>query len=129
MLDVSTVGSLAQTLRSNPAATGETRHDAKAAIPVAKSEAVDKTDAKPKADGVGETARVVQQAQENASLSPNTRLSILFDDGANLFVSRSVENKTGEVVNQFPPEQFVKRVAALVENLRADNKPKLSFSA
>ncbi len=129
MLDISTVGGLAPPVRQKPAATEETRPGATTAIAARQREAVDDTDAKTEESAAGKTAKAVQQAQRNARLAPDTRLSILFDDGANLFVSRSIENETGEVINQFPPEQAVKRVTALVEKLHAENKPKLSFSA
>ncbi len=129
MIDVSTVASSMQTVRSKPAATEETRPRATTSAPPPQREPVGDINAKTEEIGEGETAQAVQQAARSARLAPDTRLSILFDDGSNLFVSRSVENETGEVVKQFPPEQFVKRVTALVERLRLDSKPKLNISA
>ena len=48
-------------------------------------------------------------------LPGNTRLSISFDDSTNRFIYRGIDAETGEVVNQFPPEELVKRFAFLRE--------------
>ena len=43
-------------------------------------------------------------------VSDETRLSILYDQDIDRFVSRQVEEETGEVVRQFPYEEQVERM-------------------
>jgi uncharacterized FlaG/YvyC family protein len=54
----------------------------------------------------------------------NTRLRIDHDDEANSFVYKAVDPKTGEVLNQFPPEQILKVVAFFrkTQGIVVDNK-------
>ncbi len=44
-----------------------------------------------------------------------TRLSISFDQASNRFVYRGIDAETGEVVNQLPPEEALRRFAYLRE--------------
>ena len=45
----------------------------------------------------------------------STRLSIAFDQASNRFVYRGIDAETGEVVNQLPPEEALRRFAYLRE--------------
>ena len=60
------------------------------------------------------------KAQPSPSPSPSnsfggTRLSISFDQASNRFVYRGIDAETGEVVNQLPPEEALRRFAYLRE--------------
>ena len=41
----------------------------------------------------------------------NASLNISFDDRANRFVIRGIDDATGKIVNQFPPEELLKLIA------------------
>lgn len=62
------------------------------------------------------TAEAVKEFNENQS-GQSTRLSILFDDASRQFVSRSVALESGEVIDQFPQEAALRRIAAVVAQL------------
>jgi uncharacterized FlaG/YvyC family protein len=47
-----------------------------------------------------------------------TRLSILYDDDADLFITRSVEKRSGDVVRQYPYEKQVERIRYFLDQLR-----------
>jgi uncharacterized FlaG/YvyC family protein len=46
-----------------------------------------------------------------------TRLSILYDKDADLFVSRMIDNSTGDVVSQYPYESQIARIRFFAERL------------
>lgn len=52
------------------------------------------------------------------ALGANTRLSISRSANAGIFVYRAIDRDTGEVIHEWPPEQFVRLVEAL--NAEAD---------
>jgi len=58
------------------------------------------------------------------ALPSNTRLRIDHDDEADSFVYKAVDPNTGEVLNQFPPEQILKVVAFFrkTQGIVFDNK-------
>lgn len=71
------------------------------------------------------TAAVGSEAKASPSPSPSpansigdTRLSIAFDQASNRFVYRGIDAETGEVVNQLPPEEALRRFAYLRELAR-----------
>lgn len=45
----------------------------------------------------------------------NASLAISFDEEVHNFVYKSVDNETGEVLNQWPPEDYIKTLASLLE--------------
>ena len=47
--------------------------------------------------------------------SGGTRLSIAFDQASNRFVYRGIDAETGEIVNQLPPDEALRRFAYLRE--------------
>ena len=66
------------------------------------------------------TASVEFEPKAPPSPSPSnsiggTRLSIAFDQASNRFVYRGIDSETGEVVNQLPPEEALRRFAYLRE--------------
>lgn len=40
----------------------------------------------------------------------NASLNISFDEGANRFVIRGIDEETGQIVNQFPPDELLKLI-------------------
>lgn len=42
-------------------------------------------------------------------------LSIAFDDNVDAFIYRSVDKETGEVIEQWPAEDYIKKLASLLE--------------
>jgi len=69
-----------------------------------------------------ETTEAVERERGAQSGLPQTRLSIIFHEDSRLFIARSVDFETGEVVDQFPPEQTVRRIAAFIEEVRAKER-------
>lgn len=61
---------------------------------------------------VSETTAAIHKSLDEIEGSPATRLSILYDTDSAQFVSRSVDAGTGEVVEQYPAESALRRVAA-----------------
>lgn len=45
----------------------------------------------------------------------NASLAISFNEEVHNFVYQSVDNETGEVLNQWPPEDYIKTLATLLE--------------
>lgn len=78
-------------------------------------------------NSVTETAEAIREVRESFGSQPTTRLSILFDKQAGLFISRSLDAETGEVLRQFPPESVVKRVTALAEQLASKEESELDL--
>ncbi|MDP6352780.1 MAG: hypothetical protein QF926_04360 [Alphaproteobacteria bacterium] len=74
---------------------------------------------------VSETTEAIREFSRESGVRPTTRLSILFDENAALFVSRSVDTVSGEVLDQFPPETVLRRVAAFTERLRENAAQKV----
>lgn len=58
-----------------------------------------------------------------------TRLSIRYDDGAELFVSTNVDKDSGEVVHQYPPENQIDRIRSLIATIRNDIQAGVDFKA
>ncbi len=55
-----------------------------------------------------------RSAQEIAALTPeNTRLSIVRDETTGRYVFKSVDQNTGEVIQQYPTEQMLTQIARL----------------
>lgn len=79
------------------------------------------------ATSVAATSDAVREFSENAAIAA-TRLSILFDDASRQFVSRSVAVESGEVVDQFPQEAVLRRIAAVVEQLAEQRVPRVDIS-
>lgn len=73
---------------------------------------------RPREDNKSDTTEAIEAQQASYSSRPQTRLSIIYHQDSGLFVSRSVDQTTGEVVSQFPAEQTIRRIAAFVEDLR-----------
>ena len=59
-----------------------------------------------------------QDLHDEARHLTETRLSILYDHDAELFITRSIEKRSGEVVRQYPYEQQVERIRYFVDQLR-----------
>ena len=74
---------------------------------------------------VSETTEAIREFSKESGARPTTRLSILFDENAALFVSRSVDTQSGEVLDQFPPENVLRRVAAFTERLTENTGQKV----
>ena len=57
-------------------------------------------------------------------LGDDTRLSIDTDEETGKFVYKSVDRKSGEVVRQFPPEEFLRLIGSMqnLEGLVVDEK-------
>jgi len=55
----------------------------------------------------------------------HTRLSILYDKDAELFITRQVEKGSGEVVHQFPYEEQVARIRYFLDQMREDREARL----
>ena len=51
------------------------------------------------------------QSTSSSNSVAGTRLSIAFDEASNRFVYRGVDAETGEIVNQLPPEEALRRFA------------------
>ncbi len=77
----------------------------------ARTEEARKDDA-PQASAVSETTAAIRTSLKEIEGPPATRLSILYDTDSSQFVSRSVNAGTGEVVQQYPAESVLRRVAA-----------------
>ena len=58
-----------------------------------------------------------------------TRLSIRYDDDAQLFVSSNIDKDSGEVVHQYPPENQVDRIRSLIATIRDGIQPGVDFKA
>lgn len=54
------------------------------------------------------------------ALGANTRLSIARNEAAGIFVYRAIDRDTGEVIQEWPPEQFVRLVEALNAEMRQE---------
>ncbi len=61
---------------------------------------------------VSETTAAIRTSLKEIEGPPATRLSILYDTDSSQFVLRSVNAGTGEVVQQYPAESVLRRVAA-----------------
>ena len=61
---------------------------------------------------VSETMAAIRNSFKEIKGPPATRLSILYDTDSSQFVLRSVNAGTGEVVQQYPAESVLRRVAA-----------------
>ena len=61
---------------------------------------------------VSETRAAIRNSQSEIASFPTTHLSILYDSDSSQFVSRSVDNDTGEVKRQYPAESVLRRAAA-----------------
>ncbi len=66
---------------------------------------------------VNETTAAIRKSLKEVQGPPATRLSILYDTDSSQFVSRSVNAGTGEVVQQYPAEEVLRRVAANTQRL------------
>lgn len=80
------------------------------------TEVASKDDA-PQASAVSETTAAVRTSLKEKEGPPATRLSILYDTDASQFVLRTLDAGTGEVVQQYPAEEVLRRVAANTERL------------
>ena len=69
------------------------------------------------ASAVSETTAAIRKSHNEIEGPPATRLSILYDTDSSQFVSRSVNAGTGEVVQQYPAESVLRRVAANTQRL------------
>lgn len=78
---------------------------------------------RPREDNKSETTEAIEARQASAGSQPRTRLSIIFHQDSGVFVSRSVDKETGEVIAQFPAEQTIRRIAAFAEGLRQQQTP------
>ena len=72
---------------------------------------------RPREDTRSDTTEAIEARQANAGSQPRTRLSIIFHQDSGVFVSRSVDKETGEVISQFPAEQTIRRIAAFAQGL------------
>ncbi len=82
----------------------------------ARTEEARKDDA-PQASAVSETTTAIRTSLKEIEGPPATRLSILYDTDASQFVLRSLDAGTGEVVQQYPTESVLRRVAANTQRL------------
>ncbi len=71
---------------------------------------------------------IVEAAAENAREAAATRLSILYDQDIDLFISRRVDPESGEVVRQFPYEEQLERARIFAEQNREDTDQRLDLS-
>lgn len=92
---------------------------------------IEKTDQAPEerqaADPIpaAEIARALaREFQEDA----NTRLSILYDQDIDLFISRRVDPESGEVLRQFPYEEHLERIRLFAERNRDGAEHSLDLS-
>lgn len=69
------------------------------------------------ASAVSETTAAIRTSLKEIEGPPATRLSILYDTDASQFVLRSLDAGTGEVVQQYPAEEVLRRVAANTQRL------------
>lgn len=76
-----------------------------------------------------EPERTKPQSAESPLVSDSMRLSILYDRDIDVFVSRSVEEDTGEVVRQFPYETQIERIRHFVKELQEGKVNQLDVSA
>ncbi len=60
-------------------------------------------------------SKVSQPSKPQSVSTGETRLSIAFDQASNRFVYRGIDAGTGEVVNQLPPDEALRRFAYLRE--------------
>lgn len=58
-----------------------------------------------------------------------TRLSIRYDDDAQLFVSSNIDKNSGEVVHQYPPENQIDRIRSLIATIRDGIQAGVDFKA
>ena len=66
---------------------------------------------------VSEMTAAIRKPSKEFQGPPATRLSILYDTDSSQFVLRSIDAGTGEVVQQYPTESVVRRVAANTQRL------------
>lgn len=71
----------------------------------------------PQTSAVSETTAAIRTSLKEIEGPPATRLSILYDTDASQFVLRSLDAGTGEVVQQYPAEEVLRRVAANTQRL------------
>lgn len=71
----------------------------------------------PQASAISETTAAIRTSLKEIEGPPATRLSILYDTDASQFVLRSLDAGTGEVVQQYPAEEVLRRVAANTQRL------------
>ncbi len=57
-----------------------------------------------------------------------TRLSILYDQDIDLFISRRVDPESGDVVRQFPYEEQIERIRIFADQNRRDTGARLDLS-
>lgn len=71
-----------------------------------------------------EKVAAVVQSFLPENFDDNTKLSINKDDTTGLFVYRSVDRESGEVIRQFPPEDVLKYIVSVrkAEGLVVDGK-------
>jgi len=48
-------------------------------------------------------------------IGENASLSISFNEEVNNFIYQSVDKETGEILNQWPPEDYIRKLASLLE--------------
>lgn len=65
-------------------------------------------------DPVGRASEIIDQLITDLR-GPDTRLNIHRDEASGLFVYQLVDPKTGIIERQFPPEEVLRRVAAIRE--------------
>ena len=70
-----------------------------------------------KKDPFEQAGEALKSFVPDPSVLPNTKLRIDKDDSTGLFVYQSVDNESGEVVKQFPPEDLLEFLA-FYEELR-----------
>lgn len=92
--------------------------------------------ARPGDTGAAEPSATTKAAREFSQVlhdttgqTTETRLSILYDHDADLFITRSIEKRSGEVVRQYPYEQQVERIKFFVDQLREDRAQRVDETA
>lgn len=62
-------------------------------------------------DPLLKAAKLVEQFMPNEDTAPNTKLRIDRDESSGNFIYQSVDEESGEVINQFPTEQILKMLS------------------
>ena len=108
------------------------KRDEPPAAAVGKTETETQDQARSIADDVARDdeakASTRERIEELKSLT-QTRLSIRYDDDAQLFVSRSVDKGSGEVVHQYPPDNQIARIRLLIATIRDEFQSRVDVKA
>jgi flagellar protein FlaG len=118
MIDITKFAAQAQTNQSaqpvDPVRQGlgagqESRRQTEEAIAAAKAQAT--SGEKPTNDEIEQAAKQVNDVLRTMNLS----LNISVDEATNIYITKIIDDETGETVKQFPPDQIVEIAGRLQE--------------